>query len=367
VTAERNPYYWKVDTEGNQLPYIDNVRFDMFNEDEVILAAALQGDLDFHVRHINTPVNKPVLAAAREDAGFDFVDLNPGLSNELVVMLNLTHEDPVKREIFRTRDFRAALSHAIDREELIDSVYQRQGTPAQASPQPSSPFYSEELATQHTEYDVDLANRLLDEAGFDERDSQDRRLGPDGKPIRFTVEHSGQPGFDDALAMIADYWAAVGVTMVPDAMDRSLYEERRVANTPDASVWLAGGGTDVIQNPFWYAPLSNRADYAQLWSQWYLSGGTSGEEPPAATVRQFELYDELRGTIDPATQERLMTEILQIAAEEFYHIGTVLPAAGYGVMSESFRNVPEAIPDTILSTPRSPALTNPEQYFISED
>lgn len=365
VIAERNPYYWKVDTEGNQLPYIDQVRYDMMNEDEVILAAAMQGDLDMHVRHINTPVNRPVLASAREDAEFEFLELIPGLANELVINLNLTHEDEVMREIFTNKDFRIGLSHAIDREELVNSVYQRQGTPSQVSPQPESPFYNEQLATQYTEYDVDLANQHLDEAGYDERDAQGRRLGPDGQPIRFTVDHAGQPGFDDALALIATNWSEVGITMTPDVMDRSLYEERRVGNTPDASVWLAGGGTDVIQNPHAYLPIHTRADYAQQWVEWYRTGGDSGSEPPEGTQRQYELYDELQRTADAAEQESLMAEILQIAADEFYHIGTVLPGPGYGIVRNNFHNVPSQIAESVRI--QTPALTNPEQYFISGD
>lgn len=362
VVAERNPYYFKVDPGGNQLPYIDQVRYQVMAEEEVILAAAMQGDLSFHVRHFHTAANKPVLANAREQGGFDFVDISAGLGNELVIMLNLTHTDEVKRQIYRNKDFRIGLSHAIDRGEMINSVYQRQGTAAHASPQTTSPFYSETLSTQYTQYDVDLANQHLDKAGFTERDGSGNRLGPDGKPIRINVEHSSMPGFDDALALVATCWRAVGISMTPDSMDRSLYEERRRGNLPAASVWQAGGGTDVIQNPFWYAPLSERSDYAQLWARWYISGGTSGEEPPANTKRQMDLYDEIKQTVDAARQTQLMNELLKLAAEEFYHIGMVLPGNGYGIKKNDFHNVPSGMPDSVRVS--TPALTNPEQYFI---
>lgn len=363
VVAERNPYYFKVDPGGNQLPYLDEIRYTVMAEEEVILAAAMQGDLSFHVRHFNTATNKPVLADARTQGDFDFVDITAGLGNELVIMLNLTHPDEVKREILRNKDFRIGLSHAIDRGELINSVYQRQGTPSQASPQSNSPFFSERLSTQYTEYNVDLANEHLDKAGYTEKDSDGIRLGPDNQPIRINVEHSSLPGFDDALALVSTWWREVGVLMTPDAMDRSLYEERRRSNQPDASVWQAGGGIDVIQNPYWYAPLSSRSDYAQLWATWYVSQGESGEEPPANTRRQMELYDEIRVTIDADRQAALMAELLELAAEEFYHIGMVLPGNGYGIKKNDFHNVPlDGIPDSVRVS--TPALTNPEQYFI---
>lgn len=66
VTFSRNPYYFKVDPEGNQLPYIDDVRFDIFQNNEVLLLRATSGEIDFHARHINTNTNKPVLAENRE-------------------------------------------------------------------------------------------------------------------------------------------------------------------------------------------------------------------------------------------------------------------------------------------------------------
>ena len=59
------------------------------------------------------------------------------------------------------------------------------------------------------------------------------------------------------------------------------------------------------------------------------------EEPPAATKRQMELYDQIKATGDAAEQEALMQEILQIAADEFYALGISLPAPGYGIVKNN--------------------------------
>jgi peptide/nickel transport system substrate-binding protein len=368
VRAERNPYYWKVDTEGNQLPYLDSVRYQVISDEQTMLAAAMQGDFDMHTRHFTTSVNKPVLAGAREDGGFDFFDLVPGLANQLTIMLNLTHEDEALREVFANKDFRVGLSHAINRVELIDAVYQRQGTPSQVAPLPESAFYHERLSQQYVEYDIELANEYLDQAGYAERDSAGFRLGPDGSRISFSVEYaSDMTSFGDwagALELISGYWAEVGIEMRPDPMDRSLFEERRIANSHDAAVWAAGGGTDVIQNPFWYLPITDRADYAQLWAEFYTSAGASGLEPPEAVQRQWDLREQLTRAIDSDEQGRLMDEILDIAADEFFHIGIVQPASEYGIVADHFHNVPPVMPDSYRV--QTPALTNPEQYFKSE-
>jgi peptide/nickel transport system substrate-binding protein len=152
VVVERNPYYWKVDPDGSQLPYIDRAVFDVIPENEAILQRALEGSIDMHIRHINTFINKPVLAQNRDSGGYGFFDAQAANMNTMVIALNLTHEDPVKREIFNNKDFRIGLSYALDRQEMIDVVFQEQGEPYQAAPRPNSPFYDEELAKQYTEY-----------------------------------------------------------------------------------------------------------------------------------------------------------------------------------------------------------------------
>jgi peptide/nickel transport system substrate-binding protein len=76
----------------------------------------------------------------------------------------------------------------------------------------------------------------------------------------------------------------------------------------------------------------------------------------------MELYDQIKATGDTAEQEALMKEILQIAADEFYALGISLPAPGYGIVKNNFKNVPPSFPNAWLYP--HPAPTNPEQYYI---
>ena len=78
VTLTRNPYYWKVDTAGNQLPYIDAVTHDVVADKEVMLLKALNGEVDFIGRYINTLSNKPVLVENEKKAGIKFFELVDG-------------------------------------------------------------------------------------------------------------------------------------------------------------------------------------------------------------------------------------------------------------------------------------------------
>jgi peptide/nickel transport system substrate-binding protein len=79
----------------------------------------------------------------------------------------------------------------------------------------------------------------------------------------------------------------------------------------------------------------------------------------------MELYDDLLSTSDPDTQNALMNEILQIAADEFYVMGVTLPTSGYGIVKNNFHNVPSIMPSAWLYG--NPGPTNIMQYFIEDD
>ncbi len=370
AVAERNPYYWKVDQRGSQLPYIDRVAFDVVADVEVMVTRAVAGDIDMHARHFNILRNKPVLAAGREKGGYDFFDLRTGSMNHTLIQLNLTHKDPVLRKIFGTKDFRIGLSHAINRQEIIDAAFQKQGEPWQAAPRPESELFDKEMAKQYTEFDVERANEALDRAGFATRDSSGRRLRPDGKPITFSLEFSSElrPEWADTAQLLATYWKEVGLQVTAQPRSRALWTERVEANQHDAVLWQGDqGGLNAratILEPFYFFPLTTGSRYAIPWAEWYVTRGKSGEEPPAANRRQMELYDEILGTTDQDRQLALIKEILQIAKQEFQVIGVGLEVNGYGIVKKTFHNVPAEMIDTY--TVLTPGPTHTEQYFIEE-
>jgi ABC-type transport system substrate-binding protein len=138
VVAERNPYYFKVDPEGNQLPYLDRVVYDVAQDAQVLVLKALNGELDMQDRHIATTQNRAVFVDNAQRGGYRFFETIPDSSNEAGIYLNWTHKDPVMRRIIQDKDFRIGLSHAIDRQEIIDVVYVGQGEPYQVASRPGA-------------------------------------------------------------------------------------------------------------------------------------------------------------------------------------------------------------------------------------
>ncbi|MGH3486929.1 MAG: ABC transporter substrate-binding protein [Actinopolymorphaceae bacterium] len=364
VVAKRNPYYWKVDPDGSQLPYLDEVAYSYLQNVETCLLKAVSGEFDMHSRHINSLDNKPVLGRGREDGDYDFFELSPDPMNSAMLTLNLTHRDPVKREVFQNKDFRIGLSHALDREEIIKVVYRGQGEPWQGSPRRETEFYNEQLAKQYVEYDPDKANAHLDRAGYSRRGAGGFRLGPDRKPISIQIDTTVEEGPEwiDVAQFIVRNWQAVGIDARTDTVARTLVETRRDANTQDIAITLAFGGVNVIMDAREYLPVSGNEK--GTWVDWYASFGEAGEEPPADVRRQLEMYEELKATSDEQQRNALMKEILQITAERFPAIGINLPATGYGIVKNTFHNVPARMYSSQGWTYPEPAPSNPCQYFM---
>ncbi|WP_020576553.1 ABC transporter substrate-binding protein [Actinopolymorpha alba] len=369
VVAERNPYYWKVDADGRQLPYIDKLQSQILLDVEVEVLKIVNGELDMQMRNFGTVRNKPVIARNREKGGYRLVTIGPDGPNNMVIGFNQTHPDPKKRELYRNKDFRIGLSYAINRQKIIDSIYGGQGRPWQCAPLPDDAVADEELGTQYTEYSTAKANEYLDRAGFAEKDGQQRRLGPDNKPVTVIVlVNSEMPDQVDALELVRNDWNAVGVTMQIQRVAETLYWERVEANQAEVSTWTAGGfEVRATQGSnHYYVPTNTRgaSRYGSTWAHWYVSKGKEGEEPPAPVKKQLELFDKMRATYDANEAIAFGKEILAITREQFYYIGISTPPESYGIVKNTFHNVPESMPGSVGYKPPGP--TNPEQYFISE-
>ena len=370
--AERNPFYWKVDTAGNQLPYIDSRSFDVLSDPQVLVTKTLAGEIDFQDRNLNTTANKPVLFEGQKAGGFEFFEETPVSPNYIVMMLNLNHKAPKTRALFQNKDFRIGLSYAMDRQEVLDTVWLGQGEVAQTSPLSGSVYYNERLAKQYTQHDLAKANQYLDKV-LPRKDANSLRQWPDGSPFALTFAYSAAvPVFGDALELIAAQWAKVGIKMVPTPLDRTLIQTRQDAGELEGVAWERGGGdgAEVVLDPRWWFPANNDSYYwAPTWTAYYLgvnpaTSQVKPEEPPPAAREQMKLYGELQASPDAGKQVELMRRILDIAADEFWTMGVAWPSSGYGVRKKNFLNVPAAMPASWIYP--TPGPTNPEQYFMAK-
>jgi peptide/nickel transport system substrate-binding protein len=365
ATAVRNPYYWKVDPDGSQLPYVDQVSISIISSPEVMTLKAQSGEIDMQAAFFNTLTNKPVLADAGQSGGYHLFDVTPASMNAMILALNLNHRNATRRSMFQNKDFRIGLSHAINRQEIIDTVMAGQGEPWQAAPRKESALYDEEFAKQYTEFSVDKANEYLDRAGLSKKDSDGMRLGEDGRPISFNVEfQTTYPEHGSALEMIKDYWAAVGITMRPKPDGESLFTSRKESNLIDAVMEPEGQGLlyDVLLEPNPYMPFGDESSYALRWGDWAI-GFDVGEQPPAVVKEQLALYNKAMATADLDQQITTMKELMRVAKSQFWQLGIVVPTGAYGIARNAIRNVPKQM--FTGGDFCDPGPTNPETYYYA--
>jgi len=206
-----NPYFFMVDTVGNQLPYYDEGN-EIYSEDiDVTILKLINGEIDYKQQSLELP-HFPELKESEADGPYRIL-LRPSLSQEMYYAFNITHEDPEQAKVYGDLRFRQAMSLAMNRDEINEIVYLGQGRPMQALPADFSTttFVEEKYLTQFTEYDPDGANALLDEMGLTERDSDGFRLRFDGEPLVILLHYAPQGGPAQVHELMKGYWEAVGV------------------------------------------------------------------------------------------------------------------------------------------------------------
>jgi peptide/nickel transport system substrate-binding protein len=344
---------------------MDRVVYQMVADPQVLLLKCMQGEIDMMDQYIGTPTNKSVLYDNRQQGNYDFYTLNSTEANQMVFCFNLNHNDPVRRELFQNKDFRVALSLALDRQSLIDTVLVGQGAPAQPSILKDDPLYNEQLATQFTQFDPDQANAMLDKV-VPNKGGDGIRLDKNGKKLTITFEiDNARAVFIDMLQLVVPMFQAVGIDAQVRTMDRSLWETRvRQGRDFDATCheFGANGGIAAMLDPRYYVPTNNNAVYAPGWQLWYQAKDNKDAiEPDDLTKKSMTLYDQLVGTSDPAKQADLMKQILQNAADEFYTFGVTQIPPGYGIVKNNIKNFTKTMPNS-FGWP-TPAPTRPEQFY----
>ena len=194
LILERNPYYFKVDTSGNQLPYIDKVDVDLVQNPEVYTLKASSGEADLALEN-TTITQMPVFLENAEKGGYRVLEYSAGFTNIANMMLNQTVADPDKRALFQDIRFRKALEIAINRDEINELVFFGLGTPMQNSILPiGGRCWDEAVSKTNTQFDPDGAKALLDEIGM--KMDGDWRTLPNGKPFKFTLTYWPGEGGD---------------------------------------------------------------------------------------------------------------------------------------------------------------------------
>ncbi len=188
IIFTRNPYYWQKDEQGNQLPYIDKVVWEIVESTDTSLLQFRSGSLD----SIGVSPEYFSLLKKEEKRG-NFAIYNGGPAYGLTFMaFNLNQGkregkpliDPVKSKWFNNVNFRRAVAYGIDRQRMINNIYRGLGQPQNSQISIQSPYYDTNI--KGYEYNPELAKELLLAEGF-KYDDEGNLLDVKGNRVRFTL------------------------------------------------------------------------------------------------------------------------------------------------------------------------------------
>ena len=340
----RNPYFHRVDPEGRQLPYIDEIAMTVV-DGKLIPAKAGAGEVDLQARNLRFD-DYTFLKAGEERHGFDVRLWRTAAGAHLALFPNLNAKDETWRALFRDVRFRRALSLGVDRHEINQVLYYGLGTAANNTVLPQSPLYRPDYAESWARHDPDAANALLDEMGLIARDGDGIRLLPDGRPIEIVVETAGEDTEQaDVLDLVRDGWAVLGIALFTKPSQREVFRNRIFAGETLMSIWSGyeNGVPTADMSPAEYAPTRQMSLQWPRWGQHYETSGAAGEAPALAPARTLlDLHRAWIGSLERSARERIWHEILRINADNVFTIGLVGSVFQPVLVSRALRNVPEA-------------------------
>ncbi len=357
----RNPYYFKVDTEGRQLPYMDEMEVFIYQDKEVMLLAAMNGEINYEAQVIAAP-DYPVLSQNEERGGY-IVHRYPR-PVPMVVFFNMDSADPVMGPLVKDVRFRRALSIGVDREDINQSAFLGLGQITQALPNPADPYSIPELDTKDTEYDPDAANALLDEIGLTERDSEGYRLTADGDRVSITMPVLGGQGVADlAYEILAEYWRELGIEVALNFQPSTNWVAFVRAGEHTAAGYLSATIQWVV-DPLWFVPTSDLTYFAPLTGLYYATNGQQGNEPEGLLLELQETFDAMKAATDPEEQIALGKHITQLHADNLFKVGYVMGFQPV-LADANFVNIPHeyGLEDFRLYFPR---YMQPEQCWLNE-
>ncbi|MBV9685599.1 MAG: ABC transporter substrate-binding protein [Alphaproteobacteria bacterium] len=339
---ERNPYYYRIDKQGNQLPYIDRVILSIADS-KIIPAKTGAGESDLQARYLRFD-NYTFLKASEERNHYKVWLWRTGPGSQLALYPNLNANDEVWRSLVRDLRFRRALSLAVDRHEINQVIYFGLAIEGQNTLLPQSPLFEPRFRKAWASFDPHEANRLLDLIGLAKGGDGFRQL-PDGRPLEIIVENSGESTEQsDVLELIRDSWRRVGIKLFAKPSQLTLFRRRVFSGETLMSIdkGIENGLATAAMPPWEFAPTTQQQLEWPKWGQYYETKGAAGEPPSLPSAIQLkDLYGEWLAAVSDEEHTRVWHDMLQIWAEEVFSIGTVAGVLQPIVVSAKLRNIPE--------------------------
>lgn len=378
----RNPYYFAVDSQGNQLPYIDRLQIDVKSAQTMGIGFT-NGEVSMQDRHVRYENYTDLMTRQLENgaaAGFKVYHWYPASRSSWVLHPNLNRRvDPVhpdtagKAKLLADKRFRQALSMALDRESIVKAEFKGQVRPSQVEPGPQSVFHHQGLANAFIAHDPARANALLDELGLTGRDLDGMRTLPDGSTLTLHLNYTAFTGLGPGQFVVDD-WARVGIRAIPKEMQFALFYTKRDAVDFDFMIWSSESDMFPLIKPALFAPVDAESYFAVKWGRWFSRGGLfdseglkdiPGARGPSLDHPMRDAYHAL-GAAQAASssdeQVRAFKKVLDIAADNLWTINIANSPPVVVIVNNDLHNVPKnALYSGVNLTPSNAGI---ETYYF---
>ncbi|NLE74882.1 MAG: ABC transporter substrate-binding protein [Actinobacteria bacterium] len=320
----RNPYYWKVDPEGKQLPYFDGFEDRIVQNVAAVQALILNGEVDYQFRQAGAISDYAMLLDGQEKGGYTVDFWGAGVPASIGILFFYNYVDKGIADLLWNQKFRQALSHAVDRQRINDIVFFGEGVVRQFAMPPSAPEFQsprgqeilKKWETLWIEYDPELAASLLDEIGVVDVNGDGWRERPDGTPLELIVDVDvASAAHTQGMELVKEDWEKVGLKTVMNALELTILEGRAM----DGSVGFrvrGGAASGLLVAPGHWAPVENQfyVMFGAKYGEWYESGGKSGEKPPEGSFieRLQELYTLAYTETDEAKRNEKILDCYEV-------------------------------------------------------
>ncbi len=341
----RNPYFFKTDEAGNQLPYLDSIKVHIINEQDQAVLKAMAGELDYYL--MPTDAYSTIVNATKATHHV----MKQAVTNWAfggAFLLNQTVKDADKRALFQNGEFRQALSLCVDRELLSATLSNGQAEPAQASVPAGGFGHDEAWYYKWTDYDVSKANELLDgltepwdrKAGtFRKMKGTDREL-----EIIFSVKEISKEG--DYFTLIKSAFEKIGVKL-SEKVDTEI-NVTILANDHEACFETVSCSSPVIR-PDELVPMRNYRAWYGAYGKWYEDGKSEANGGVAPTgdilklVEDYEIIKYYAGADRDEAVAAAVQDIFDLHKKNVWVLGYLADLPARALVSNQLHNLPETI------------------------
>ena len=321
-----NPYFYMVDTAGNQLPYINEQDELFIGDSQVRLLKLVNGEVDYKAQALQIDY-VPMLMDSQEKSSF-VVDLRPEITMPTLAF-NVTSEDLEKRATFGNLKFRQAMSVAINREEINEVALFGLGAGQQyVGFSPTPEFVTEDLVQHYAQFDTDLAKSLLDEIGVIDIDGDGMRELANGDSLVLNLNVATQGISINVIELVGQHWRDVGINSKVKEVTTDEYRSAQSSNKLDVTMYEKGVPIAVVLGnaEIFVPPFDNYFNMrtAMLWGEYIESDGAAGVEPPAYVFEMMEDVVAFQGAqVGSEESNALGLKLVKNMTENLLFIGTV--------------------------------------------